>query len=194
MEAKVVRWGDDLVVRLGDIPEIQGLTAHVRAHMRARLGEFDGAFEDVNAWRHHIRELGQEASYARTAGCAAGHHVEVVAIAAQQRAHHRRLAGKGKGHQRGVQCVVECDVGCAIGAVQAHARTFQQRDHAVDPSEGRERPIAGDVGDAHPPVEGVHARAGRLAHDLACDAAAVFPRRGDQRGAVETVHGHVKPA
>jgi tetratricopeptide (TPR) repeat protein len=46
------------------------LTAHVRAHMRARLGEFDGAFEDANAYRHHIRELGQEALYARTASCA----------------------------------------------------------------------------------------------------------------------------
>jgi tetratricopeptide (TPR) repeat protein len=46
------------------------LTAHVRAHMRARLGEFDGALEEANAYRHHIRELGQEVLYARTAGCA----------------------------------------------------------------------------------------------------------------------------
>jgi tetratricopeptide (TPR) repeat protein len=38
--------------------------------MRARLGEFDGAFEDVNVWRWHMRELGQEAMYAQTAGCA----------------------------------------------------------------------------------------------------------------------------
>jgi tetratricopeptide (TPR) repeat protein len=65
-----LRYADDLLVRLGHIPEVQGLTAHVRAHMRARLGEFDGAFEDANAYRHHIRELGQEALYARTAGCA----------------------------------------------------------------------------------------------------------------------------
>ena len=64
-----LRYADDLLVRLGHVPEIQGLTAHVRAHMRARLGEFDGAFEGVNAWRDHIRELGQEAMYARTAGC-----------------------------------------------------------------------------------------------------------------------------
>jgi class 3 adenylate cyclase/tetratricopeptide (TPR) repeat protein len=65
-----LRYADDLHVRLGHVPEIQGLTAHVRAHMRARLGEFDGAFDDVNGWRHHNRELGQEVMYARTAGCA----------------------------------------------------------------------------------------------------------------------------
>ncbi len=65
-----LRYADDLLVRLGHVPEVQGLTAHVRAHMRARLGEFDGAFEGVNAWRRHIRELGQEAMYARTGVCA----------------------------------------------------------------------------------------------------------------------------
>jgi class 3 adenylate cyclase/tetratricopeptide (TPR) repeat protein len=65
-----LRFADDLLGRLGHVPEIQGLTAHVQAHMRARLGEFDGAFDGVNAWRHHIRELGREVMYARTAGCA----------------------------------------------------------------------------------------------------------------------------
>jgi class 3 adenylate cyclase/tetratricopeptide (TPR) repeat protein len=64
-----LRFADELLVRLGHVPEVQGLTAHVRAHMRARLGEFAGAFEGANAWRHHIRELGQEAMYARTASC-----------------------------------------------------------------------------------------------------------------------------
>jgi class 3 adenylate cyclase/tetratricopeptide (TPR) repeat protein len=68
--AEGLRYADDLVRLLGDVPEIQELTSHVRAHMRARLGEFEGAFEDANAYRHHIRELGQEALYARTAGCA----------------------------------------------------------------------------------------------------------------------------
>jgi tetratricopeptide (TPR) repeat protein len=38
--------------------------------MRARLGEFDGAFEAVNAWRTHQRELGQELMYARSSSCA----------------------------------------------------------------------------------------------------------------------------
>jgi class 3 adenylate cyclase/tetratricopeptide (TPR) repeat protein len=65
-----LRYADDLLVRLGHVPEIQGLTAHVRAHMRARLGEFEGAFEDANAYRDHIRELGQMTLYARTASCA----------------------------------------------------------------------------------------------------------------------------
>jgi class 3 adenylate cyclase/tetratricopeptide (TPR) repeat protein len=65
-----LRFADDLLGRLGHVPEIQGLTAHVRAHMRARLGEFEGAFDGVNAWRHHIRELGREVMYARTSGCA----------------------------------------------------------------------------------------------------------------------------
>ncbi|HXJ65885.1 MAG TPA: adenylate/guanylate cyclase domain-containing protein [Actinomycetota bacterium] len=65
-----LRYADDLAVRLGHVPQIQALSAHVRAHMRARLGEFAGAFDGVNAWRHHIRELGQESMYARTSGCA----------------------------------------------------------------------------------------------------------------------------
>jgi class 3 adenylate cyclase/tetratricopeptide (TPR) repeat protein len=64
-----LRYADDLLVRLGHVPEVQGLTAHVRAHMRARLGEFERAFEDANAYRHHIRELGQETLYAHTANC-----------------------------------------------------------------------------------------------------------------------------
>ena len=62
-------FADDLTARLGHVPEVQGFAAHVRSHMRARLGQFDGAFEGANAWRHHIHELGQEIMYARTASC-----------------------------------------------------------------------------------------------------------------------------
>ncbi len=65
-----LRFADDLLARLGHVPEVQGLALHVRAHMRARLGEFDGAFEAANVWRKHLRDLGQEAMYARTAACA----------------------------------------------------------------------------------------------------------------------------
>jgi class 3 adenylate cyclase/tetratricopeptide (TPR) repeat protein len=65
-----LRYAEDLLERLGDVPEIQALTTHVRAHMQARLGEFAGAFESGNAYRHHIRELGQETLYAHTANCA----------------------------------------------------------------------------------------------------------------------------
>jgi tetratricopeptide (TPR) repeat protein len=64
-----LRFADDLMARFGDVPEVQGFAAHVRSHMRARLGEFDGAFEGVNVWRHHIHELGQEIMYAGTASC-----------------------------------------------------------------------------------------------------------------------------
>ena len=65
-----LRYADDLLARLGHVPAMQGLALHVRGHMRARLGQFDGALEAVNTWRTHQRELGQEAMYATTAGCA----------------------------------------------------------------------------------------------------------------------------
>ena len=64
-----LRFADDLMARLGHVPEVQGLAAHVRSHMQARRGDLDGAFEGVNAWRHHIHELGQEIMYAGTAAC-----------------------------------------------------------------------------------------------------------------------------
>ncbi len=64
-----LRYADDVLERLGHAPEIQAFALHVQAHMRARLGEFEGAFEAVTAWRSHKRDLGQEASYAVTAGC-----------------------------------------------------------------------------------------------------------------------------
>ncbi|MGE5459083.1 MAG: hypothetical protein ACM3WR_00500, partial [Solirubrobacterales bacterium] len=66
---EALRHADDVLARLGHVPEIQGFALHVQAHMRARLGGFEGAFEAVMAWRHHKRELGQEVMYALTAGC-----------------------------------------------------------------------------------------------------------------------------
>jgi hypothetical protein len=37
--------------------------------MRARLGDFDGAFEDVGEFRRRLRELGRETEYAVTSSC-----------------------------------------------------------------------------------------------------------------------------
>jgi ATP/maltotriose-dependent transcriptional regulator MalT len=65
-----LRFVDEVLGRFGDAPEIQAFALHVQAHMRARLGEFEGAFEAVTAWRRHKLELGQQAMYAQTAGCA----------------------------------------------------------------------------------------------------------------------------
>jgi class 3 adenylate cyclase/tetratricopeptide (TPR) repeat protein len=65
-----LRYADEVSTRLGHVAEVQGFAQHVRAHMLARRGEFDGAFEAVSAWRRHKRELGQEAMYAQTASCA----------------------------------------------------------------------------------------------------------------------------
>jgi ATP/maltotriose-dependent transcriptional regulator MalT len=64
-----LRYADDVLERLGHVPEVQGFGLHVRAHMLARRGESKGAFEAVSAWRRHKRELGQEAMYAQTSGC-----------------------------------------------------------------------------------------------------------------------------
>ncbi len=64
-----LRYADEVLARLGHVPEVQGFGLHVRAHMLARRGESRGAFEGVSAWRHHKRELGQEAAYAQTSGC-----------------------------------------------------------------------------------------------------------------------------
>jgi tetratricopeptide (TPR) repeat protein len=64
-----LRYVEDVLERIGHAPEIQAFALHVNAHMRARLGELEGAFEAVTAWRRHKRELGQEAMYAATAGC-----------------------------------------------------------------------------------------------------------------------------
>ena len=54
---------------LGHVPGVQAFALHVRAHMRARLGEFDGAFEDVGEFRRGLRERGRELLYAVTSGC-----------------------------------------------------------------------------------------------------------------------------
>jgi class 3 adenylate cyclase/tetratricopeptide (TPR) repeat protein len=64
-----VRYADELVERLGHVPGVQQFALHLHAHMRARLGEFDGALEALSTYRTNLRELGKEREYAVTAGC-----------------------------------------------------------------------------------------------------------------------------
>jgi tetratricopeptide (TPR) repeat protein len=54
---------------LADVPGAQSSALHVRAHMRARLGDFDEAFKDVIEYRTGLRDRGRENEYAFTAGC-----------------------------------------------------------------------------------------------------------------------------
>jgi tetratricopeptide (TPR) repeat protein len=49
---------------------VQDFALHVLAHLRARRGEFDGAFEAIAAYRDRIRDLGNEGEYVVTANCA----------------------------------------------------------------------------------------------------------------------------
>ena len=64
-----LRFVDAVLESLGHVPGVQAFALHVRGHMRARLGEFDGAFEDVGEFRRGVRELGREREYAITSGC-----------------------------------------------------------------------------------------------------------------------------
>jgi class 3 adenylate cyclase/tetratricopeptide (TPR) repeat protein len=64
-----VRYAEELVDRLGHVPGVQQFALHLDAHMRARLGEFEGALEAIRAYRDNLRELGKGREYAATAGC-----------------------------------------------------------------------------------------------------------------------------
>jgi class 3 adenylate cyclase/predicted ATPase len=68
--AEGLRYVDDLLARLGHLPLVQDFALHVRGHMHARRGEFDGAIEAIASYRRGIRELGNEAEYVLTANCA----------------------------------------------------------------------------------------------------------------------------
>jgi len=54
---------------MGEIPAVQNIALHILGHLRARLGQFEGALDALTRWRGHFRELGQEMQYAVTAGC-----------------------------------------------------------------------------------------------------------------------------
>ncbi len=64
-----VRYVDGVLEHLGDVPTVQAFALHVLGHLRARMGQFDGAREAMDEWRRPFRELGQDASYAVTAAC-----------------------------------------------------------------------------------------------------------------------------
>jgi hypothetical protein len=64
-----VRYAEELVERLGHVPGVQQFALHLHAHMRARLGEFDGALEAIGTYRNNVRELGKEREFAATANC-----------------------------------------------------------------------------------------------------------------------------
>lgn len=64
-----LRLAEEVCQRLGDAPIGQGFSLHVQGHMKARLGEFDGALEAITQWRDRFRELGQEFLYANTSAC-----------------------------------------------------------------------------------------------------------------------------
>jgi predicted ATPase/class 3 adenylate cyclase len=68
--AEGLRYVDDLLARLGHVPLVQDFALHVRGHMRARRGKFEGAIEAIASYRQGIRELGNEAEYVLTANCA----------------------------------------------------------------------------------------------------------------------------
>jgi class 3 adenylate cyclase/tetratricopeptide (TPR) repeat protein len=64
-----LRFAGEVFEQLGHVPGARSFALHVSGHMRARLGEFEGAFEDVIEFRHRSRELGQEREYAITSDC-----------------------------------------------------------------------------------------------------------------------------
>jgi len=64
-----LRFAGEAFEQLGHVPGAQSFALHVRAHMRARRGEFEGAFEDMSDFRSGERERGREREYAITADC-----------------------------------------------------------------------------------------------------------------------------
>jgi class 3 adenylate cyclase/tetratricopeptide (TPR) repeat protein len=64
-----LRYTDELVDRLGHVPQVREFGVHVRAHLLARLGQFDGVVDGIQEYRRRIRELGNERDYADTADC-----------------------------------------------------------------------------------------------------------------------------
>lgn len=65
-----LRWVSDVVARALNRPAAEFWSRHMFAHLHARLGDFDAARAAMLSWRTQLRELGEEALYTATAGCA----------------------------------------------------------------------------------------------------------------------------
>jgi tetratricopeptide (TPR) repeat protein len=64
-----LRYADEALRSLGHVPGTLDFALHLRAHLRARLGEFHDALEGVEEYRNRLRERGQEREYAVTSDC-----------------------------------------------------------------------------------------------------------------------------
>jgi class 3 adenylate cyclase/tetratricopeptide (TPR) repeat protein len=64
-----LQYAEEITARLGHVPGMRQFALHLRAHMQARLGEFEGALEALSEYRNGLRELGKEREYAVTASC-----------------------------------------------------------------------------------------------------------------------------
>jgi class 3 adenylate cyclase/tetratricopeptide (TPR) repeat protein len=82
-----MRYIDEVLARLGDVPGVRSFGLHVMGHLRARRGEFAEAREAIDAWRTHMKELGRVAQHANTAGCA----YDVLALAGEWAAAEREV-------------------------------------------------------------------------------------------------------
>lgn len=67
---EALRYVEEVLGRLGEVPAVRAFGLHVIGHLRARLGEFDAARTALDEWRRGFRELGQNRQYALTSGCA----------------------------------------------------------------------------------------------------------------------------
>ena len=71
--ASRAKYADEITAGPGHVPGMRQFALHLRAHMQARLGEFDGALEALGEYRsRHLRELGKEREYAVTANWCLG--------------------------------------------------------------------------------------------------------------------------
>jgi class 3 adenylate cyclase/tetratricopeptide (TPR) repeat protein len=64
-----LRYVDEMLERMGDVAPVRDLALHLLGHLRARVGDFEGALDAFSQWRQRLQELGKELAYASSAGC-----------------------------------------------------------------------------------------------------------------------------